>query len=337
MKHERRFTQRVSPCCIPVIASCTFGLADVRTCPLLPPRTSLYARDSVSAPVQSHERTLFTPAQRLLLPRSPPGAQELPHLLEQESEGLWYVFAVAFRLLGVRWPQPSRSGSSGAGAGADAGGGGGAAAAAATAAAAAAEDETADGGAAFDDDGSVSLMPWPERRSFELEAAVAPDDGARGGEAGGRYRQINHHHQHQQHNHQHQLLQSRRLRPPRPGSAEVGEAGGVAGGRSARGGSGVGGNGSGSRSSLPGPMLVVDDLLEWSGEGDEGPAGGGTAGEGGVGVDWDGTALGFEFLRSEGRALLERYFIADGEVQRTRWVVVTRGVVGREEACELRV
>lgn len=74
---------------------------------------------------------------------------------------------------------------------------------------------------------------------------------------------------------------------------------------------------------MPGPMLVVDDLLEWSGEGDEGPAAGG----GGGGVDWDGTALGLEFLRSEGKALLVRYFEADGEVQRARWVVcVFRGV-----------
>lgn len=72
-------------------------------------------------------------------------------------------------------------------------------------------------------------------------------------------------------------------------------------------------------------MLVVDDLLEWSGEGDEGPGGGG-------GVNWDGTALGLEFLRSEGRALLVRYFVADGEVQRARWVLFSgclKGVFSR--------
>ncbi|CAN0516200.1 unnamed protein product, partial [Ectocarpus sp. 12 AP-2014] len=51
------------------------------------------------------------------------------------------------------------------------------------------------------------------------------------------------------------------------------------------------------------------DLLEWSGDGDEGPGGGGGAG-------WDGTALALEFLRCEGGNLLVRYFVADGEVQR---------------------
>lgn len=63
--------------------------------------------------------------------------------------------------------------------------------------------------------------------------------------------------------------------------------------------------------SAAGPMLVVDDLLEWSGDGDEGPGGGGAAG-------WDGKALGLEFLRREGGNLLVRYFVADGEVQRAR-------------------
>ena len=220
------------------------------------------------------------------MPKSPPGLQELPHLLEQESEGLWYIFAVAFRLLGVRWPRSSYLDFSDAGA---------------TTAVAAAADETA-GSDAFDGDDGLSLMPWPERRSFEQEAAVAPDDGARAGEPGGRYRQISHHHHQQQ---QQQQQQNRRLRPPRPGSAEAGGAGG----RPSRGGSGVGGNGGGA---LPGPMLVVDDLLDWSGDGDEGPAGGGG------GVQWDGAGLGLEFLRSEGRALLARYFVADGEVQRAR-------------------
>ncbi|CAM9892609.1 unnamed protein product [Scytosiphon promiscuus] len=57
-------------------------------------------------------------------------------------------------------------------------------------------------------------------------------------------------------------------------------------------------------------MLVVDDLLEWRGDGDEGPSGAG------AGASWDGTALGRHFLREEGRALLVRYFEADGEVQR---------------------
>lgn len=243
-------------------------------------------------------------ASRLLVPRSPPGLQELPHLLEQECEGLWYLFAVAFRLLGVRWPRPSHSSAS---ASTSAGAG-------ASAATAAVADETTGGSASdSDSDGGVSLMPWPDRRSFELEAAVAPDDGARGAEAGARYRQTNRHHH-----------QNRRLLPPRPGSAEAGgDAGGMAGGRPVRRGSGGGGNGigngtgngsGGTRNSMPGPVLVVDDLLEWSSVGDEGPAG-----EGGTGWD-EAAALGLEFLRSEGRSLLVRYFVADGEVQRARWV-----------------
>ena len=237
-------------------------------------------------------RTLDPKLISLLVPRSPPGQQELPHLLDQESEGLWYIFAVAFRLLGVRWPwSPSSAGAGGA----------------ATAAA-------ATGGT---DGGDVSLRLWPERRSFEPETAAAPDDTLGGG-AGGHHRQINRQQQ-QQHQHQHQG--HRRLRPPRPGSAEAGDAGGTAVGRLARSGSeGGGGGGAGSggakRTGTQGPMLVVDDLLEWSGEGDEGPAGGGGGGAG----DWDGTALGLEFLRREGSALLRRYFAADGEVQRARWV-----------------
>lgn len=96
---------------------------------------------------------------------------------------------------------------------------------------------------------------------------------------------------------------------------------------SGRNGGGIGGN-------VPaGPVLVVDDLLEWGGEGDEGPAGvdgGGAVGEGGGGrhggggrrsscaAEWDGTVLGREFLRREGTALLRRYFMADGEFQRGR-------------------
>lgn len=66
-------------------------------------------------------------------------------------------------------------------------------------------------------------------------------------------------------------------------------------------------------------MLVVDDLLEWGKEGEEGSAGGGAGvdGDGGGGkyAAWDGTALAREFLRTEGSALLNRFFQADGDVQ----------------------
>lgn len=87
----------------------------------------------------------------------------------------------------------------------------------------------------------------------------------------------------------------------------------MAGGRLSRSANDGAGAGGAKRNGTQGPMLVVDDLLEWSGEGSEGPAGG-------DGTDWDGTALGLEFLRREGGALLRRYFVADGEAQRARWV-----------------
>ena len=240
----------------------------------------------------------------LLVPRSGPGCQELPHLLEQESEGLCYIFAISFRLLGVLWPRHPCFGSSGGSGKLESG-------------------QAASSASVR----SSSFSLWPERGAFELET-TAPQASLHGVIGGQPHQQGSRHYHHQQQ--QQQQQQQRRLRPPRPGSATSGSGGGggVAGGRSGRNGGGIGGNVPG------GPVLVVDDLLEWNGEGDEGPVG--VGGEGGGVVDegeasrrdhdrrssraaeWDGTALGREFLRSEGTALLRRYFVADGEVQRGR-------------------
>lgn len=235
--------------------------------------------------------------KRILVPRSPPGLQELPHLLEQESEGLWYLLAVAFRLLGVRWPLSSPSPSDGGGRSRAAS----AATSSAAADAAAADGNNSGSGGSRDEDGAfgdddvgggggdgVRLAPWPERRSFDPDAAVVPDDTPREGvRRSGQFLQASQHQQQQQ-------QQRRRVRPPRPASANAAGGSSHAHGNAA----------------VAKPMLVVDDLLEWKGEGDEGPSG--------AGACWDGTALGRQFLRDEGHALLVRYFVADGEVQRWR-------------------
>lgn len=251
---------------------------------------------------------------RLLVPKSGPGSAELPHLLEQESEGLCYVFAVAFRLLGVSWP---RTGTTNA-----------AVISSGTHFDAAPRPTTTAASA------SATTL-WPDRHAFEPEAEPLDSSGS-GGSGGGGGRGQTRQSQQQQ--------QRRLLRPPRPrtASGSAGSGGGRWGGGGARGlrqGEGVGGV-------VPlTATLVVDDLLEWSGEGDEGPSerrggdpgadggergrtGGGVAPGGGGGremevevvayASWDGTALGREYLCREGAALLRRYFVADGEVQRGR-------------------
>lgn len=249
----------------------------------------------------------MTRDNRLLVPKSGPGSAELPHLLEQESEGLCYVIAVAFRLLGVRWPRTGTTNNAVIG--------GGTFDTAPRAAAAAAA-------ATFSSSSSSSSATtfWPDRRAFEPEAEPADSSGSGGdgGCDGG------------DHSRQGGQQQRRRLRPPRPRAASGSAGGGRSGGaRGSRQGDGVG--------VVPvTAMLVVDDLLEWSGEGDEGPAGRGGGdgdGEGGGGrvgegapdgreevacASWDGTELGREYLCREGCALLRRYFVADGEVQRGR-------------------
>lgn len=186
---------------------------------------------------------------------------------------------------------------------------------------------------------SSSTTLWPERTAFEAELpprampSASPSEVVDPGGAGSHHRQGNHRQQ-----------QRRRMRPPRPGATsgvgpaapvslagsghEVANNGGV---RLLRNGSASSGLGS-----VPGgAILVVDDLLDWSGGGDEGPAGGGDGRASGsrekeagssaaaqapaaCRAEWDGIALGREFLRIEGSALLKRYFMADGEVQRGR-------------------
>lgn len=112
------------------------------------------------------------------------------------------------------------------------------------------------------------------------------------------------------------------MRPPRSDATTAAAKRSAHGSKTA----GVSG-GAGSRvTSIPsGPILVVDDLLAWSGEGDEGPAGDGFGategnmdGTGQGRTAWDGTALAHEYLRAEGSALVNRYFQADGEIQRGR-------------------
>lgn len=266
-----------------------------------------------------------------MVPKSGVGLQELPHLYEQESEGLCYIFAIAFRLLRVRWPQSSPvPTSTGINLGVGVGGGSGQKGGDSQAAAVLTPSSSpyfSSSPPAF------STALWPERRAFEPIPAPPPDD------AGPRqqHRRTNLEQQEQQ------QQQRRPLRPPRPvpgtdreqslGSGSGSGSGRRGVGRPPRNGIGGGGGGSGSSASvLASPMLVVDDLLDWSGEGDEGPlagfsgvegvvsgcGGGQDAGAEGVAAEWDGTALGREFLRREGSAVLRRYFVADGEVQRGR-------------------
>lgn len=195
---------------------------------------------------------------------------DLPHLLEQESEGLCYIFAVSFRLLGIRWPQSSAATNSAS---------------------------ASDHGGVFDSGQSsvtidtTSSSLWPNRRAFEPSQPSLRQP-----------------HQHQQ--------QGTRLRPPRPGQDFV-QGGGRDSSISFK---------AASRGVTPSPatpMLVVDDLLGWSGEGDAGPA---EFGDDAVAEDaglkcaqlWDGRVLAREFLCNEGGALLKRYFEVDGGVQRGR-------------------
>lgn len=136
-----------------------------------------------------------------------------------------------------------------------------------------------------------------------------------------------------------------RLRPPRP-TASAREAGAV-GAREVRGKTGAAAikrNAFGTGGSSPAAVLVVDDLLEWRREGDAGPAGDRYTGQEAVKSEvnegcnrmsgqtklrsppagregyslWDGTAVAREYLCDEGTALLNRFFQADGEVQRGR-------------------
>ena len=206
------------------------------------------------------------------MPRSGPRSCELPHLLELESEGVCYIFAVAFRLLGVRWPRSSPP--------------------------SAIANNSAGGDGVFDSGQSTTIgctSLWPNRHAFE------PPPSARGGVVGGAQQQ----------------RQQREIRPPRAGP-DFGSRETEASVRAPY--------------KVPTyhrtPTLVVDDLLDWGGEGDTGPrvgndaageAAGSSSDRGSTrGPSWDGTALSREFLRNEGSALLKRYFVADGGLQRGR-------------------
>lgn len=207
------------------------------------------------------------------MPRSGAGAGELPHLLEQESEGLCYIFAVSFRLLGIKWPLSSTAIATVSGGTIGSSNHGG----------------VFDSGQSSATIDSTSSSMWPNRRAFEPSLPS---------------------HRRQQ---QQQQQQGTRLRPPRPGQDFGGRDVSIPLRVPSR----------GVPPAPATPMLVVDDLLDWSGEGDAGPAGfGGDAVAEDAGLKrahlWDGTVLAREFLCNEGGALLKRYFEVDGGVQRGR-------------------